>query len=610
MKSRTENECRPVHTFEFGGPAGETFLLDGQPFQLRGAELHPQRIPKAYWAHRIRLAKAMGLNTISMYVFWSDLERPDGSLDTASGSRDIGGFLELCAREGMWVLFRPGPYVCGEWDFGGLPVRLLKDADCRIRTLQDANFMTAQTRYLEQIAEVARPYLLRNGGTIIMTQIENEHGSWPRKDREYLLWLHDFWTRQGFGPLYMADGAADTHLSGIVIPGVAVGLDPALDEAAWDCARRHNPGVPIFSAETYPGWLRHWGEGAWQPSDRFAKDLRWFMEAGKSFCLYVFHGGTNFGFSAGANSGGPGNYEPDLTSYDYAAPVDEQGRPTAAYHELRAIIAAFVAEPLLPVPGPIPTMTISAFTPAFFANLADNTEAVPGAPHDRPPYFEAFGQNQGMAIYRTRIAAGGAADLVFEHFNDYGHVLLDGKHMGTLDRRNGGKTVRLPARVVAADLELVVEAMGHINFHAGMESDRKGVYGRVLLDGAELGGWSLAAKPLTEESVVKARPAVAPDERPGGHFRGTFRLETTADVFFDMSGYVKGTLYINGHNLGRYWKVGPQLGLYCPAGFLEVGENTVDVIDLELKQPAAICGESTAKYAGAKTETRNRDNQW
>ena len=283
------------------------------------------------------MCKAMGLNAISSYFAWNDFEQPDGSFDFKTANRDVAAFLSLCKEEGMWVLFRPGPYICGEWDFGGIPPRLLKD-DVAVRTM-DPRYLAEAEKYLSAIADVAEPFLSKNGGPIVLTQIENEYGSWPFKDVEYLRWVKDFWKKRGFGPFYMADGAGDRFLKDLIYPDpeIAVGFDPGMDEKDWSFAKKYNPGVPVLSAETYPGWLRHWGEGKWEPSD-ITKSVKWFMEGRRSFCFFVAHGGTSFGFTAGANDGGEGGYEPDLTSYDYGAPIDEQGRPTKAYYDYRKIL--------------------------------------------------------------------------------------------------------------------------------------------------------------------------------------------------------------------------------------------------------------------------------
>lgn len=601
------------------------FLLNGEPFQIRGGEIHPQRIPREYWDHRIKMCKAMGLNTIAFYTMWNDFEQPDGSFDFKTGNRDIAAFLQLCKDNGMWVLFRPGPYICGEWDFGGLPAYLLKDKNARIRTVKDKNFMKAQERYLKEIAKIAKPFLIKNGGPILMTQIENEYGSWPKKEREYLLWLKKFWTQQGFEPLYMSDGATNYHLNGLIYPDkdIAVGLDPGEDDRAWRVANEKNPGAPVFSSETYPGWLRRWGEGNWKPTN-LSKNIRWYMETGRSFSVFPVHGGTNFGFTAGANNDPKtgGDYHTDLTSYDYGSPIDEQGRPTSEYHQYREIIVSNLKgkEKVPAIPKPISVIEINDFTPSFYANLRDNLEPLKdgGKFKNGAPYFEAFGQNQGLVFYRTTLPAGASANLEFDAIHDYAHILLDGKLIATVDRRMKKAPVSVPARNVPSTLEIMVEGMGHINYGIGMETDRKGIVGDVKFDGEKLTNWTVVPKTLSEKSVAGAQKAKSRDKTAlGGHFRGTFTLTKTGDTFLDMSKWGKGVLYVNGHNLGRYWSrtldgkpVGPQLRLFCPAPWLKVGKNQIDVIEFEQTEARPIRGCETRNFDMNGVKTQNMNNQW
>ena len=599
------------HKFTFGGPEGETFLLDNKPFQIRSGEMHPQRIPREHWRNRIQMTKAMGMNTIAFYIMWNDFERPDGSFDFKTGNRDIATFMKICQEEGMWVLFRPGPYVCGEWDFGGIPSRLLKYPDLKIRTIEDSRFMEAQTRYLEAVASIAKPFLAINGGPILMTQLENEYGSYPRKGRAYMRWLKDFWTGKGFGPLYHSDGAGKKYLEKVTLPGVAVGLDPGKNEGAWKVAREYSDNVPIFSSETYPGWLRHWGEGNWRPTN-LEKTIKWYMETGKSFNIFVIHGGSNFGFTAGANSGGRG-YVPDLTSYDYGSPINEQGHPTKEYHKYRAIIGAALKEngPLPAIPELPPAMKIPSFTPERFSGIWDLFPS-PKPIAANAMWFEALGQNQGLAIYSVTLPPGIAADFTYQNFHDYGMVFLDGKLLKTIDRRKGGKrAVQIPERKKPTKLEILIEGMGHINFSGAMERDRKGLFGKMKLDGKRLDKWNISLLPLSDESIVNAKKPTIPSTRPGSHFRGTFVLdEKPLDTFFDMSKYEKGVLWVNGHNLGRYWSIGPQLRLYCPASWLKQGVNTIDIVDLTMKKPRPIRGCKTRNYDMKNKDTKNLDNVW
>ena len=598
--------CAKGAEVSFGGEKGEDFLVDGKPVQIRAGELDPQRVPREYWRHRVRMCKAMGLNAISSYFMWNDFERPDGSFDFKSGSRDVAAFLALCRDEGMWVLFRPGPYICGEWDFGGLPSRLLKE-DVAVRTM-DARYLAEAEKYLSTIADIAEPFLAKNGGPIILTQIENEYGSWPFKDVEYLRWMKGFWKKRGFGPFYMADGAGDRFLKDLIYPDreIAVGFDPGMNESDWNFARKYNPGVPILSAETYPGWLRHWGEGNWTPTD-ITKAVQWFMDGRRSFCIFVAHGGTSFGFNAGANDGGEGGYEPDLTSYDYGSPIDEQGRPTKDYFKYREIIFGALGEMPPPVPDEIPSMSFNPVLPVRHANLRSTFSDERA--FARPPYFEEIGQNQGMALYRATLPAGDAAELTFDRIADYAQVWLDGQRIATVDRRLAKSPITIPARAKSSELEILVEAMGHINFGKGMKFDRKGIVGEVRLGEKPIENWRVAMNPLAENDVFSSQAAKG-DGYAGGHYRAVVRLDVVADTFIDMSKWTKGVLYVNGRNLGRYWNVGPQHSLYCPAPFLRKGDNQIDIIELEDTKPNPICGLARPLVRAAAISTKNTSNVW
>lgn len=577
------------HSFTFGGPENGQFLLDEKPFQMIGGEMHPARIPAEYWRHRIRMAKAMGLNTVAIYVFWNDHEQQEGKFDFTTESRNIGEFLRLAREEGVWINFRPGPYCCGEWDLGGIPSYLLRYPDIKLRTIQDERYKKAVARYYHELAKIVRPYLAENGGPILIVQIENEYGSYPRRDHDYMVWLRDLWIKEGVkGPFYTADGAGEGYLKGIVIPGVAVGLDTGANEGHFALARRMNPGVPVMSSEVYPGWLRHWGEGNWSPTN-VAGLVKFYMDTKKSFSLYVFHGGTNFGFTAGANNGGAG-YQPDVTSYDYGSPLDEQGRPTPAYHALRKQLAACLptGQTLPEIPAEIPAMQISNIDLARWTGLWEQLPTPVAAQH--PAFFESLGQNQGMMVYRTKIPAGGKQRLTMANLHDYAQVFVDGVLIGTLDRRRGQREIDLPQRTNEATLEILVEAMGHINFTIAMDSDRKGLYGDVKLGDSSLQNWEMLPLPLKNDWIGNLRKTTPAPSRPGGIFKGQFTLDNVADTFLDLSKWKKGVVWINGHNLGRYWSIGPQQRLYCPAPWLKKGENTVFVLDLELTEPQPLDG--------------------
>jgi beta-galactosidase len=578
------------HTFTLGT---DDFLLDGKPFQIMAGEIHPARVPAEYWRHRIQMAKAMGLNTIAAYVFWNHHEISEGTFDFSAGTRDLATFVRIAQEEGLWVVLRPGPYVCAEWDFGGLPVYLLKDPELKVRSLS-LTYMKAVERYIAAIAPVIRPLLVTNGGPVLMMQVENEYGSYGN-DRAYMARLRQLWQQNGIDvPFFTGDGPTPYMLEAGSLPGAAVGLDSGSEEKHWQLARSIVPGVPVFSSETYPGWLTHWGEKWAAPGlDDLVKEVRFLLANKKSFNFYVIHGGTNFGFTAGANSGGKG-YEPDVTSYDYDSPIDEQGRPTAKYTALRGLLAAErPGTPLPPVPAPIPAIAIPSFPMRAHASLWDNLPRPIAAVQPKP--FEMYGQNQGLMLYRTTLVGRKSGKLLITDLHDYAMVFVDGKYLGALDRRLGENTIDLPATTNPTPvLDLLVEGMGHINFAQAM-IDRKGITDRVTLSGMTLMNWEVYPLPLDAGWATSLPPSTAAPARPGVFFKGTFTLATAADTFIDMAGYEKGVVWINGHNLGRYWDIGPQTRLYCPASWLKAGVNEVVVFDSHKTEPAPLSGAPTLR---------------
>ncbi|HVT12513.1 MAG TPA: beta-galactosidase family protein [Fimbriimonadaceae bacterium] len=571
------------HSFQL---RGDDFLLDGKPFQILSGEMHPARIPVEYWRHRIRMAKAMGCNTIAAYIFWNYQEPQDGKFDFKSTNHDVAKFIKIAQEEGMWVLLRPGPYVCAEWDFGGIPPYLLRYPDLKVRCM-DPRYMSAVERYLKRLAAEVRPLQVTHGGPILMVQIENEYGSYGN-DRDYVKRLKQIWEGNGIDvPFYTADGATPYMLECGSLPGCAVGLDPGTSNDAYAVAQKANPGVPVFSSETYPGWLTHWGENwAKVDTDGISNEVKWLLDNKKSFNLYVVHGGTNFGWTAGANSGGKG-YEPDVTSYDYDAPITEQGRATPKYMALRDLIAKETGITPPPIPDPIPATEVPEFKLEPFSSVWAN---LPAPKHyAQPKPFEEMGQDHGFALYRTRLIGHKSGRLTVTDLHDYATAFLDGKFVGALDRREGKNSIDLP-QTGSKDptLDLLVEGMGRINFAQQM-IDRKGITDRVTLNGMTLMSWDVYNLPM--DDVASLHPGDT--SRQGIFLHGSFDLEKPADTFLDCSALKKGVVWVNGHNLGRYWEIGPQRRLYCPAPWLKSGRNEVVVFDLLATEPATMKGEAT-----------------
>ncbi len=582
------------HTFAF---SNNEFLLDGAPYQIISGEMHPARIPAEYWQHRIRMAKAMGCNTVSVYIFWNFHEPNEGEYDFSSGNHNIAEFFRIAQEENMWLIVRPGPYVCAEWDLGGIPPYLLRYPDIKLRCM-DPRYMAAVEKYIAKLAEVLKPFLVTGGGNILMLQIENEYGSFGN-DRIYLSRLRDIWKENGINiPTFTGDGPTTYMLEAGTLPGSAVGLDSGSDAGDFELAARMNPGVPVFSSETYPGWLTHWGE-KWARPDTASlmKEVRFLMDNRKSFNFYVIHGGTNFGFTAGANSGGKG-YEPDITSYDYDAPVNEQGLPTPKYYALRELLESYLPkkQKLPEIPDPIPAIEVTGFGAQPFTSFWDNLpEPVNSV---QPKSFEAYGQDYGFILYRTELIGHKKGKLTITDLHDYALVYLNGKYIGSLDRRDGINTIELPeSNVEKPVLDILVEGMGRINFGKNM-IDRKGITDSVTLNGMTLMNWKVYNLPMDEKFIYSLRSSGKNLDKPGIFFRGNFMINAAAgvskgDTYFDVSNLTKGIVWVNGHNLGRYWNIGPQKRLFCPATWLRDGLNEVMVFDLHETTTRIISGWKT-----------------
>ncbi len=523
----------------------------------------------------------MGCNTIAAYVFWNYQESKPGVFDFTTGNHNVAEFIKICKEEGMWVLLRPGPYVCAEWDFGGLPPYLLKIPDIKVRCM-DPRYINALTGYVQHLAKEVAPLQCVNGGPILLVQIENEYGSYGN-DKQYLKKLQQLWVSNGIKvPFYTADGAAASMLDAGHIPGTAVGLDSGTSDADFDQATKADPAMPSFSSETYPGWLTHWGE-KWATADTTSirKELTYLLKNKKSFNLYVIHGGTNFGYTAGANAGSATQYQPDITSYDYDAPINEQGNATPKYMMMRKLISEYVSYKIPEIPQPVKTITISEIKLQPFTTIWQNLPQPIYSAQPKP--MEAFDQNQGLMLYRTHLIGHKSGKLTITEPHDYALIFLNGKYIDSVYRDGGKWTINIPkSDVTNPVLDILVEGMGHINF-AQYIIDRKGITDRVTLNGMTLMDWSIYRLPLDETFVKNLKPSADANtiNDKAKFLKGEFNLTETGDTYFDMSKYAKGILFVNGHNLGRFWNRGPQQRLYCPASYLKKGVNKIVVFNLQ-----------------------------
>jgi beta-galactosidase len=587
---------KPNHTFKLGT---SEFLLDGQPFQMISGELHPARIPEEYWRHSIKMAKAMGCNTISAYVFWNFHESEEGVYDFTTNNHNLAEFFKVVQEEGMWLILRPGPYVCAEWDLGGIPSYLLRIPDINLRCL-DPRYMAAAERFIGKLSEVIKPFMITKGGPILMLQIENEYGSFGN-DKKYLQRLKDVWASNGIDiPTFTGDGPTTEMLNAGSLPGSAVGLDSGKSLADFDLAAKINPGVPVFSSETYPGWLTHWGE-KWAKRDSadLLSEVKFLMDNKKSFNFYVIQGGTNFGYTAGANSGGKG-YEPDVTSYDYDAPINEQGRPTHMYMALRDLIGSYLpkGKKSFPIPNPFPAIELTSIDMQPFSSVWDN---LPQAVNSiQPKTLEAYGQDHGFILYKTELTGQKHGKLIVNDIHDYATVFLNDIYIGKMDRREGINSIDIPASNVNVPiLEIFVEAMGRLNFGANI-IDRKGITDSVTLDGTTLLNWKVYNLPMDRKFIWDLKSSGKSLKKPGVFFRGSFVLSRGegnlySDTYIDVSNYAKGIVWVNGHNLGHYWNIGPQKRLFCPASFMREGMNEIILFDLHQTESRPLSGEKSAE---------------
>lgn len=574
--------------------ARQQFLLDGKALQVRSGQMDPIRIPRQYWRERIRMARAMGLNTIACYLMWNAVEPEPGRFDFAGGSRDYARFIELCGEEGMWAYVRPGPYVCAEWDFGGLPAWLLRDPATRVRDGNDKSYMDAVARYFDKLAPQLAPLMAGNGGPILMLQIENEYASFGH-DLGYLLALRGLWRERGIdGPFSISDGLGQLRTAHTYVPGAALGLDGDTDFAAAQVIARE---APVWVGEGYTGWLSHWGDNAFQ-ADGYAPTLRKLMDAGRSFNLYEVHGGTSFGFGAGANAHGDGShFQADITSYDYGAPITERGVPNDDYHRFRAIIGGSLGKPLPDVPPAPPAAGFDEVMPRAHASIWDQLRAAKAVVQPQANEI-LFGQNQGMVLYRTHVRIDADTPLQITGVHDYATVFADGACVGTLSRvqANGlpaGDTVMLPASKDALTrLDILVDSFGHVGYGHYIR-DGKGLVGEVRLRGRALRDWQVFALPLDGAFIRALAPSPQPARRPGVFFRASVTRAAALDCYVDMSAWDKGYAWVNGHLLGRYWHIGPQQRLYCPAPWWKPGANEIVVFDQHRTRPAPIRGVTT-----------------
>jgi len=603
-------QAQPVvhHTFAV---ANGQFQFDGKPYQIVSGEIHYPRVPRAYWRDRFRKARAMGLNTITTYVFWNLHEPHPGAYDF-TGQNDISTYIREAQQEGLNVILRPGPYVCAEWDLGGYPSWLLKDRDLTLRST-DPKYLAAMNEWFARLAKEISPLLLANGGPIIAIQVENEYGSFG-DDHTYMQAVKSALLKSGLARpdtlLYTADGPEQVPNGSLPELPAVINFGTGDAKQGFSTLKKLRPSGPFMTGEYWAGWFDHWGEHHHMtPVAANASEYEWMLQQGYSVSMYMFHGGTSFGFMNGANSNGT-NYEPDTTSYDYDAPLNERGEPTPKFMAFRDAISRVTGNSLPAIPSPTPARTYPVSARPESASLWTNLPAPIRS--DKLLTMEDLDQAYGYILYRTQIANGASGELVINGLHDYAQIYVDQKLIGTLDRRLGQSHLTLPQIAKGATLDILVENSGRVNFTKVIREEGKGIIGSVSIGGQEALHWQIYSLPMTD--LTKLRFTSGTCEGPC-FYRYSMTVEASPktkagdpssplqqnlpDTFLDTHGLGKGAAFVDGQALGRFWSVGPEFTLYTPGPWLHSGVNDIVVFDLLGTAKESITTTDRADYGTA-----------
>ncbi|MER5185004.1 glycoside hydrolase family 35 protein [Streptomyces sp. NPDC002896] len=551
----------------------------GVPHRILSGALHYFRVHPDLWRDRIRRLADLGLNTVDTYVAWNFHQPHEDEAPRFDGWRDVERFIRTVGEEGLDVIVRPGPYICAEWSNGGLP-SWLTGRDVAVRS-SDPAFTSAVGRWFDELVPRIAALQASEGGPVVAVQVENEFGSFG-DDHAYLRWNRQALTTRGIRELlFTADGPTELMLDGGTLPGtltaVTLGSEP---DAARQLLAARRPDEPFVVAEFWNGWFDHWGKRHHvRGVDSAVRTLRGIIADGGSVSIYMAHGGTNFGLWAGANEDG-GRLQPIVTSYDSDAPIAEDGSLTAKFFAVREALGA---RGPLRSPEQMPTLPPNRVPLVHRADLLAGLRAVPAptSTAPRPASFEQLGLDAGMVLHTAhpRIPAG-EHRLVLTDVRDRALVFGDGTLLGVAEPGDPELPIHGTGDVV--QLEVLVENLGRVNYGPGI-GRHKGLLGPVLIDRRIVQGWDSTPVALQEWSSTELAGAVAagPATTHAGFAVAMFHVDTPADTFLALPGSSRGLVWVNGFLLGRYWEIGPQVTLYCPAPLLRIGENTMTVLELE-----------------------------
>lgn len=578
---------RQPGTFE---PGDKTFLLNSKPFTVKAAEIHYSRIPREYWDNRIKLCKALGMNTLCMYIFWNYHEMEEGKFDF-SGNKDIKAFCQLAQDNGMYIILRPGPYVCAEWEMGGLPWWLLKNDSIKLRTL-DQDYMSHVEKFMAQVGNQLADMQISKGGNIIMVQVENEYGSYGT-DKPYITAIKETLQKSGFNsvPLFQCDWSSNFTNNALdsLLWTVNFGTGSNIDQQ-FEHLKELRPNTPLMCSEFWSGWFDHWGRPhETRPADVMVDGIREMLDKNISFSLYMTHGGTTFGFWGGANNPA---YSAMCSSYDYDAPISENGQVTEKYTLLRNTLKNYLGEgeqladiPELIKPAALPEFQLKEVKPVF-QSLPQPIES-----KDIKP-MEKFNQGWGSILYRHILKADApkGKELLIDEVHDYALIFHNGNKIKELDRRKGEFSFSLSENLKKGDtLDIYIEALGRVNFDKSIH-DRKGITNKVSIDGQTLTDFLVYPLPLDLDFAKSGNYSSIESTKMPAYYKATFTVDKPEDTFLDFSSWGKGFVWVNGHALGRFWEIGPQQTLYMPGCWLNKGDNEIVVLDILGPESATVKG--------------------
>lgn len=556
------------------------FRLGGEPFRVISGAIHYFRVPREYWRDRLIKLKACGFNTVETYVAWNMHEPREGEFDY-SDMLDIEDFLATAAELGLYAIVRPGPYICSEWEFGGLPWWLLKNDGIRLRCM-DADYIAAVDRFFDSLIPRIAAHQITEGGNVILVQVENEYGSYG-DDSEYIRYLADGLRRRGINvPLFTSDGTNKQMLTGGTVPEIFKTANfGSRAEEQFAALREYQPDGPLMCTEFWNGWFDHWTEEHHhRPGDDAAASLDDILAHGGNVSAYMFHGGTNFGFMNGANCFD--KYEPTVSSYDDDAPVNECGDLTDKYFRFREVISKYAPIPDIELPAAVKKKKYGKFEFTACRRLFDCLDKL-SAPVETvcPLPMEKLGQGYGFILYRTEVRGPRETQNVrIQEPRDRAYIYKNDELLGVQYRNDKEPAVSTDIPAEGATLSVLVENMGRVNYGAYLK-DPKGVTEGIGFGWNFIYHWQTYPLPLDDLSAVdfiEQKPVF--DSTPL-LLRAEIDIDECCDTFVKLPGFKKGMIFINGRALSRYWEVGPQRSAYLPAPFLKKGKNELIVLELE-----------------------------